>query len=65
MAETSPRNPWLLYAVLAVLGGAAVSYQIRVTESRYEELTQGESLVDSGDNLGDVEPMTRAPLDRV
>ena len=65
MAETSPRSPLLLYAALAVLCGVAVAYQIRVTESRYEELTQGESLVDSGDNLCDVEPTTRAPLDRV
>jgi sigma-B regulation protein RsbU (phosphoserine phosphatase) len=46
MAETSPRSPLLLYAALAVLCGVAVAYQIRVTESRYEELTRGESLVD-------------------
>src|SRR4051794_3461223 len=36
----------LLYALLAAVLLVAVSYQLQVTRSRYEELTRGEALAD-------------------
>ena len=46
MAAPSRRAPLFLYTLLAALFVVSVAYQLRVTQSRYEELIRGESLAD-------------------